>query len=81
MKKNFKIFLVFALLLCCAMHGSSSIQASSKTIGFTKTLQKMMLKAYFTKLLTSKDCSFNGIKLQGKVKFVTSFPDIKIQYV
>jgi hypothetical protein len=27
------------------------------------------------------DCSFKGIKLQGKVKFVTSFPDIKIQYV
>jgi len=27
------------------------------------------------------DCSFKGIKLQGKVKFVNSFPDIKIQYV
>ena len=27
------------------------------------------------------DCTFKGIKLQGKVKFVTSFPDIKIQYV
>jgi hypothetical protein len=27
------------------------------------------------------DCSYKGIKLQGKVKFVTSFPDIKIQYV
>jgi hypothetical protein len=27
------------------------------------------------------DCTYKGIKLQGKVKFVTSFPDIKIQYV
>ncbi len=27
------------------------------------------------------DCTFNGIKLYGKVKFVTVFPDIKIQYV
>jgi len=27
------------------------------------------------------DCEFNGIKLYGKVQFVTSFPDIKIEYV
>ena len=27
------------------------------------------------------DCSFKGIKLYGKVQFVTSYPDIKIQYV
>lgn len=27
------------------------------------------------------DCSFNGFKLYGKVKFVTSFPDIKVQIV
>lgn len=26
-------------------------------------------------------CSFNGFKLYGKVKFVDSFPDIKIQIV
>lgn len=26
-------------------------------------------------------CTFNGIKLYGKVKFVDSFPDIKIQIV
>ena len=26
-------------------------------------------------------CEFNGIKLYGKVKFVSSFPDIKIQFV
>jgi len=31
--------------------------------------------------LISGDCYYKGIKLWGKVKFVTSFPDIKIQYV
>lgn len=28
-----------------------------------------------------KDCKFNGMKLYGKIQFVTSFPDIKIQVV
>lgn len=27
------------------------------------------------------DCTFNGIKLYGKVKFVTNFPDIKVKIV
>ncbi len=27
------------------------------------------------------DCTFRGIKLYGKVKVVTSFPDIKVQIV
>ncbi|MCB0620471.1 MAG: hypothetical protein KDC43_19295 [Saprospiraceae bacterium] len=27
------------------------------------------------------DCEYNGIRLYGKVQFVTSFPDLKIQYV
>jgi len=31
--------------------------------------------------LLNGDCYYKGIKLWGKVKFVTSFPDIKIQYV
>lgn len=29
----------------------------------------------------NSDCTWNGIKLKGKVQFVTSFPDIKVQYV
>lgn len=40
--------------------------------------EKMDAFEYFS---ATKDCSFKGIKLHGKVKFVTSFPDIKIQYV
>lgn len=27
------------------------------------------------------DCTFNGIKLYGKVQFVESFPDLKVQMV
>jgi len=29
----------------------------------------------------SDDCTFNGYQLYGKIKFVESFPDIKIQVV
>ena len=31
--------------------------------------------------LIDGNCYYKGIKLWGKVQFVTSFPDIKIQYV
>ena len=29
----------------------------------------------------SKDCTWNGFKLHGKIKFVNDFPDLKIQIV
>ena len=32
-------------------------------------------------LIDKGSCEYKGIKLYGKVKFVTSFPDIKIKYV
>lgn len=38
-------------------------------------------KDAFEYFSATADCSFKGIQLKGKVKFVTSFPDIKIQYV
>ncbi|EAY27349.1 hypothetical protein [Microscilla marina] len=44
---------------------------------FTKTEYKEAL----VYMLKTGSCSYKGIKLYGKVKFVTSFPDIKIQYV
>ncbi len=28
-----------------------------------------------------EDCKFNGMKLYGKIQFVTSFPDIKVKIV
>ncbi len=41
------------------------------TLSSTKSMQKSKIF----------DCSYNGIKLHGKVQFVDAFPDIKIQIV
>ena len=41
----------------------------------------MFLFSAITHAEDNQDCSWNGIKLYGKVQFVSSFPDIKIQYV
>jgi hypothetical protein len=38
-------------------------------------------KAEAIEALMSGSCYYKGIKLWGKIQFVTSFPDIKIQYV
>ena len=38
-------------------------------------------KAEAIQALINGNCYYKGIKLWGKVKFVTSYPDIKIQYV
>lgn len=35
----------------------------------------------FEHFITTGSCEYKGIKLHGKVQFVSSFPDIKIQYV
>lgn len=44
---------------------------------FTKTEYKEAI----IHMLKTRSCEYKGIKLYGKVKFVTSFPDIKIKYV
>lgn len=38
-------------------------------------------KAAIIHMLKTRRCEYKGIKLYGKVKFVTSFPDVKIKYV
>ncbi len=38
-------------------------------------------KAEAIHALISGNCEYKGIKLYGKIQFVTSFPDLKIQYV
>lgn len=38
-------------------------------------------KAEAVQALIAGSCYYKGIKLWGKVKFVTSYPDFKIQYV
>lgn len=40
--------------------------------------QKAEALAYFK---ATGNCEYKGIKLYGKVQYVTSFPDIKIKYV
>jgi hypothetical protein len=46
-----------------------------------KDLSQEEKQEAFTQMMTTGDCVYKGIKLKGKVKFVTSSPDIKIQYV
>ena len=43
--------------------------------------QSKELLAMATGSHNASDCEFEGIQLNGKVKFVTSFADIKIKYV
>ncbi|MCH2023846.1 MAG: hypothetical protein MK207_15320 [Saprospiraceae bacterium] len=57
---------------------------SSKTVKTPRTISDLNAeeKAAFIKhVIETGDCEWNGIKLYGKVEFVTSFPDIKIEYV
>ncbi len=46
-------------------------------------LAMLLLVTSFSCLAGAVDssCSYNGIRLYGKVQFVSAFPDIKIQYV
>lgn len=64
----------------------SSINANiiSETVEKPRTISELSAedKAAFIKhVIETGDCEWEGIKLYGKVEFVTSFPDIKIEYV
>ena len=52
------------------------IETNLKFSDLTETEKSEAIQA-----LISGSCYYKGIKLCGIVKFVTSFPDIKIQYV
>ena len=72
MKKSLLLALLpLALLL-------SGMKSSPKTIADLNPEEKA---AFIKHLIETGDCEWKGIKLKGKVEFVTSFPDIKIQYV
>ncbi len=48
------------------------------------TVGTVLIFGLFTALYPGKigsDCMYKGIKLQGKVQIVTSFPDLKVQQV
>ncbi len=68
--------------------GSVKAQAPDNTtdLAYSETSSKFSElsddeKAEAIEALISGNCQYKGIKLYGKVQFVTSFPDIKIQYV
>ena len=70
------------------------VNGSNYEIKEPKRKNQMQLKSMSFSDLTSEqkkeaiehfkitgECEWNGIKLYGKVQFVSSFPDIKIEYV
>ena len=65
-------------------NSSTSLKESTSVEKTTLTfadLNKAEKAEFIEHVIATGDCSFKGIKLYGKVQFVTSFPDIKIQYV
>jgi hypothetical protein len=58
--------------------GQSRSEASPRTIADLSSQEKV---EFFKHIIETGDCEWKGIKLKGKVQFVTSSPDIKIQYV
>ncbi len=84
----YKLFLFIMLPAFFALDGvenkieqiKNNNSETEKVMAFSElTLkQKEEAIAYFK---ATGDCEWNGIKLYGKVQFVSSFPDIKIEYV
>jgi hypothetical protein len=88
MKKSIYITGLFALAIvgmsfmspkAQRTYSTSTIKSVYKT-SLSELTQEEKLDA-FEYYAATGDCTFKGIKLYGKVQFVTSFPDIKIQYV
>ncbi|MEY4603356.1 MAG: hypothetical protein RIT43_648 [Bacteroidota bacterium] len=80
-----KIILTFAILFLttgfvksqdCDCSDEQIIESNLKFSDLSETEKAEAIQA-----LISGSCYYKGIKLWGKVQFVTSFPDIKIQYV
>lgn len=87
MSNQFLIFLFFSTILFAEMFHSTSI--STDNLGNTNEAQYTHIselpdeerKEAIKHFIEYGACEYKGIKLYGKVKFVTSFPDIKIKYV
>jgi len=72
------------ILMICALFGFSTASESempSKMQLLLAELSPEEKEEVLEDLLETGSCEYEGVKLYGKVKFVTSFPDIKIQYV
>jgi len=80
-----KIFIVFLLLTFSmsflSMTNPSGIEKTVKNENSFADLSSLEKKQAIAHMLTSGDCSWNGIPLYGKVQIVDAFPDIKIQVV
>ncbi len=78
--------LIIPLFLSFGLFTDNFQQADNNGIDHVKTMsfsslspeQKAEALAYFK---ATGSCEYKGIKLYGKVQFVSSYPDIKIQYV
>jgi hypothetical protein len=80
--------IILAVLLLSFGFAKAQTQASDNTtdLAYSEPTSKFSElsddeKAEAIKALIGGNCEYKGIKLYGKVQFVTSFPDIKIQYV
>ena len=79
-------FLIIPLILTFGGISDNYQKSEQESIDNVKTMsfsdltpeQKAEAIAHFK---STGDCEYNGIKLYGKVEFVTSSPDIKIEYV
>ena len=72
------LFVVSLFTISITLVGSEENTPSDRTFADLTDLEKKEAVAH---ILSTGDCEWEGIKLHGKVQFVTSFPDIKIQYV
>lgn len=88
MKKLITITLIAAVTITAMSFSFLSAESTYSMVDYQKVYkteikeltaeEKSDAFEYFS---ATGDCSYKGIELKGKVKFVTSFPDIKIQYV
>jgi hypothetical protein len=67
MKKKLLLFSILAVVICGVI--------------ITLSNEKLTAKTSLKSKANISDCTFNGIKLYGKVQVVNAFPDIKVQIV
>ncbi len=82
--KKLVSLLAFGLALCLTSLSAQEVvceEEYSQSLLTWADFNPEEKKELIRELLSTGDCSFEGIKLYGKVEIVTSFPDIKIQYV
>jgi hypothetical protein len=70
-----KIIFYFLCCTCCYVYGQSA-----QSVQKFSDLSLEEKKEAFIQMMEG-NCEYKGIKLYGKVQFVSSFADIKIQYV